>query len=850
MKRTYKNCAQKQRDKKKLAEAARNSRSLSSWLGHQSRRIQSETSEKAARNRDGSATAEAEQVSSATAEAETINEDVSTTATQSTESETVPQKSCNPEALVSLNNSDFPTTITNPEIKRAIIAAGPTQPEGPFPKHPLQTGRSFSNSYYNFITRSGVTLRRFWLCYSRSIDRVYCQPCWLFSSKNAPPSRPGTSFSHLNPWGTTGLNDWGHLSQRIRSHETSASHAEACVVYEQWRNNKTIEKTLHVSLLEKTNFWQKVLERLLNVTLMLAMCNLPFRGSTEEVSNENKGNFLSIIQLIAKYDSVLDKLLQLPKGSPKYLSPSIQNELISLLAGQVLQDIKIELQSAPIFAIILDTTQDVSKKDQLSEVFRYVKIAYHDDGTPRELQVIEAFTSFTEVEDSSAIGLHKLITNSIQEKGLDIKNCRGQGYDGAAVMSGKYSGLQKKIQDVAPHAYYVHCASHNLNLVLKDAMEGVSETRQFYDTIESVYTFFGHSIVRWQKLQNIHDRSSSNSTLKVLNPTRWSGRYDAVYALKKRFFDIMKCLTHIILTSAKPKERDEANAIKKQIENFDFVFRLVVLCKILEIVNIPSKAMQCKTIDLISAHKLLQKAAQNIAELRTSFDAVMNEASSISSQWGCLPRQFSNKRTKKIKTFFDELSEGIALSDPVKRFRVTVFLPLMDIVSRQLINRFEGMNALVMAYQVLEPSFLSSASHFNIKEEAKKFSYKFADNVSPLFPSQMLSIKTSFKEKIPHLKSAKEVASFLILENASLATSYPDVCTAYMMYLTVPVTVATAERSFSKLKLIKNFLRSSMSQERLSGLSLLSIEHERAKILDFRKAIKQFASAKARRKNF
>ena len=290
-------------------------------------------------------------------------------------------------------------------------------------------------------------------------------------------------------------------------------------------------------------------------------------------------------------------------------------------------------------------------------------------------------------------------------------------------------------------------------------------------------------------------------------------------------------------------------AIKKQIENFDFVFMLVVQCKILEIVNIPSKATRCKTktIDLISAHKLLQKAAQNIAELRTSFDAVMNQASSISSQWG-LPRQFSNKRAKKTKTFFDELSEGIALSDTVKRFRVTVFLPLMDIVSRQLINRFEGMNALVMAYHVLEPSFLSSASRFNIKEEAKKFSDKFVDNVSPLFPSQMLSIKTSFKEKI--LKSAKEMASFLIIENASLATSYPDVCTAYMMYLTVPVTVATAERYFSKLKLIKNFLRSSMSQERLSGLSLLSIEHERAKTLDFRKAIKQFASTKARRKNF
>ena len=156
----------------------------------------------------------------------------------------------------------------------------------------------------------------------------------------------------------------------------------------------------------------------------------------------------------------------------------------------------------------------------------------------------------------------------------------------------------------------------------------------------------------------------------------------------------MKCLTHIILTSTKPKKRDEAMAIKKQIKNFDFVCMLVVQCKILQIVSIPLKAMQCKTIDLISAYKLLQTAAEDIAQLRKSFDAVLNEASTIASTWG-LPRQ-----------------------------------------------------------------------------------------------------------------------------------------------------------SFSKLKLIKNFLRSSMSQERLSGLALLWIENERAKNLDFRKVIQQFASAKARRKNF
>ena len=82
-------------------------------------------------------------------------------------------------------------------------------------------------------------------------------------------------------------------------------------------------------------------------------------------------------------------------------------------------------------------------------------------------------------------------------------------------MGGKYSGLHKKIQDVAPHVYYVHCALHNLNSVLKDAMEAVTETRQFYDTIESVYNFFGHSIVRWQKLHNVHNCYCSNPTLKA-----------------------------------------------------------------------------------------------------------------------------------------------------------------------------------------------------------------------------------------------------------------------------------------------------------------------------------------------
>jgi hypothetical protein len=53
---------------------------------------------------------------------------------------------------------------------------------------------------------------------------------------------------------------------------------------------------------------------------------------------------------------------------------------------------------------------------------------------------------------------------------------------------------------------------------------------------------------------------------------------------------------------------------------------------------------------------------------------------------------------------------------------------------------------------------------------------------------------------------------------------YPNIFVAYRILFTIPITVASAERSFSKLKLLNNYLRSTMSQERLNGLASLYIE--------------------------
>ena len=63
---------------------------------------------------------------------------------------------------------------------------------------------------------------------------------------------------------------------------------------------------------------------------------------------------------------------------------------------------------------------------------------------------------------------------------------------------------------------------------------------------------------------------------------------------------------------------------------------------------------------------------------------------------------------------------------------------------------------------------------------------------------------------------------------------FPNVCISLRIFCTLPVTIATGERSFSKLKHIKNVLRNTMGQDRLNDLAILSIEYDLARKVDFK----------------
>ena len=155
-----------------------------------------------------------------------------------------------------------------------------------------------------------------------------------------------------------------------------------------------------------------------------------------------------------------------------------------------------------------------------------------------------------------------------------------------------------------------------------------------------------------------------------------------------------------------------------------------------------------------------------------------------------------------------------------------------------------------MSLMLYTPVAFNSQEMMSCFGKANVLSDHYDRDIAPTFPAQLLSFRSCFKAAISQQSSVQQIAKMLIVDNHSVTSAFGEVCTALLLFLIVPVTVATAERSFSKLKMIKTHLRSSMGQERLSGLATLSIESIRAKELNISEIVEDFAQRKARRMPF
>ena len=148
----------------------------------------------------------------------------------------------------------------------------------------------------------------------------------------------------------------------------------------------------------------------------------------------------------------------------------------------MLDSIICELKNSKYYTISLDSTPDISNVDQLTSIVRYVSPTGPE----------ERFIKFFDMDSHNAENLQDKLFTFLNQNGIDIGYCRGQSYDNASNMSGRYNGLQARIKQLNEFAEYVHCFAHSLNLIGKCAAECCEEANTFFAFVKNICTFFLH----------------------------------------------------------------------------------------------------------------------------------------------------------------------------------------------------------------------------------------------------------------------------------------------------------------------------------------------------------------------
>ncbi|XP_061347704.1 uncharacterized protein LOC133293184 [Gastrolobium bilobum] len=299
-------------------------------------------------------------------------------------------------------------------------------------------------------------------------------------------------------------------------------------------------------------------------------------------------------------------------------SDSIIKEILHVFSEKVKKTIREEISNAK-FCLIVDEVSDVSKKEHMAIVLRFVD---KDDF------IRERFFGLVHVEDTSAKTLKQGILNTLCHHNLDIQNIRGQGYDGASNMRGEWNGLQALICIECPYAYYVHCLAHRLQLALVAASHEVKHVHQFFEKLNFIINIVTSSCKRNDELkaaQKIEiarmiaiDELESGvglnqiGTLHRAGATRWSSHYNSICSLFKMFKSICEVLDNISNKGKIASHRGDADNAYSSLTSFDFVIVSHLMKEIMGITEVLCQALQRESQDISNALHLVSTTKESL----------------------------------------------------------------------------------------------------------------------------------------------------------------------------------------------------------------------------------------------
>jgi hypothetical protein len=263
---------------------------------------------------------------------------------------------------------------------------------------------------------------------------------------------------------------------------------------------------------------------------------------------------------------------------------------------------------------------------------------------------------------------------------------------------------------------------------------------------------------------------------------------------------------------------------------------LQVLNVVLAVTKPLSSKLQGVSQDLAQAVNSIQECVDVLQDFRNddTFDDVFQRAEETFGDKLVMPR-ITGRQTQRSN----------APADTVQQYyKRTMFFPYIDTVLGQLEARFQGHSATVCKLVGLLPAFCTTMAFVSIKESVQ-FYQRFLPH-----DTDILYAEIEFKRWIAYWARKPEGdrprRPLDALQAALAAGTFPCIVVLLRILCCLPVTTASGERTFSALKHIKSYLRSTMTEDRLNGLAQMYINKDMK--IDYGKVIDIFSKTNRRLK--
>lgn len=264
--------------------------------------------------------------------------------------------------------------------------------------------------------------------------------------------------------------------------------------------------------------------------------------------------------------------------------------------------------------------------------------------------------------------------------------------------------------------------------------------------------------------------------------------------------------------------------------------------------------LQTKNLDLFSATTKIKELREILGTKRNDanqyFNIIYNNVVEMMSKLGT---ELKLPRTTKRQTYRNNIE--VKPEDSQGYWRISIYIPILDEVIKDFDNRFSSDNMQCFNLNFLMPSNLMK--FFKNTEQLNESIKDISNQYSELFGESTFSIEQKLKGELNLLENKlKSDTDLTTITSAitfldKLDCDYFPVFSLFIKILIpLPISIATAERSFSSLRLLKTWLRSRMREERLTGLALLYI-HKNINIHNnIENIINRFANDKNRKLDF